>query len=149
MKRDDQKILLIDDELDLLEMVGEFLKKDFSTILKASSGQEGLKTFESNPDVKVVVCDINMPEMKGLEVIEKIRDLSADVPFIFFTGFGSRESMLKAASYGAFDFIEKPNIKELMDAVNSAVIYHEGEKCKVAEAKDYITEYKRLLKDRE
>lgn len=136
------KILLIDDERDLLDLVGGFLEEESFDVVTAVDGEDGFEKFMNNDDVNVVVCDVNMPKMKGLEVIKKIREQNSDIAFIFFTGFGSRENMLEAAKYGAYDFIEKPDVTGLLDAVKSAMAAKQNNLC---EKKEHLSEYQKLL----
>lgn len=148
MENKNKKILIIDDEKELLEGVGEFLKTVADQVLTAENGAAGVELFRANPGIGAVVCDINMPGMKGMEVIEIIRGMDAKVPFIFFTGFGSRENMHQAAKFGAFDFIEKPDIKGLAEAVDSAFIYAKNERGEAGGAQEeirHLSEYKKLL----
>ncbi len=141
------KILFIDDESELLELLGDyFTDYDYETVL-ANGGGEGLKKFRENNDVDLVVCDISMPKVRGLDVIKKIRMLSEDVPFVFFTGFGSRSSMLEASKYGAYDFVRKPDIAGLLKVVQSAIAVSRGEKT-TGTVEDPLSEYQRLLSNR-
>ncbi|MEX0799267.1 MAG: response regulator, partial [Bacteriovoracaceae bacterium] len=142
------KVLLIDDEAGILELVSAYLKNEFNEILVAQNGSEGLAQFKANQDLDVVICDINMPGMEGVEVIKEIRQISDSIPFFFFTGFGSRKNMLEAAKHGAFDFIEKPDIQGLLKSVRAAVYdYNSGDKEKDME--EHLSEYKKLLSAKE
>lgn len=105
-------LLLIDDETLLLERTALLLEDIADTVYTASSGKEGLKILDTK-EIHCIICDINMPEMNGVEVLENIRKTNTEIPFIFYTGHGSRELMKKAVKLGAFDFIDKPFLEGL------------------------------------
>ncbi len=86
------------------------------TVFTATNGKEALKIF-SKETIHCVVCDINMPGMNGVEVIKNIREKHGHVPFIFYTGHGNQQLMLEVIKYGAFDFLNKPNMQDLEDLV--------------------------------
>lgn len=142
---DQKKVLLIDDEAELLDGISFILRGSGIETVLALSGEEGLKALVQNPDSLAIVCDINMPGMKGLEVLRRVREMNKDLPFILFTGFGSREKMLEAAGLGAFDFIEKPNIPALVEAVKSAIVYAQEDSSETMEDLRRLSEYKELL----
>lgn len=100
-------LLLIDDEVLLLERTAMLLEDIADEVFTASSGKDGLKLLDTET-IHCIICDINMPEMNGVEVLENVRKSHPDVPFIFYTGHGSRELMKKAVKLGAFDFVDKP-----------------------------------------
>lgn len=143
-----KKILIIDDEAELLEGLGAYLRSESEGVVTAKNGAEGVQAFANNSDIGVVVCDINMPGMKGMDVLRLIRERDKDVPFIFFTGFGSRDKMLEAARFGAFDFIEKPDIKGLAESVRSALIYSSENLGRKNEDIQHLSEYKQLLESK-
>lgn len=109
MKNETIKILLVDDELDILEIVGYHLKKEGYQVFKACNGVEAVNK------AKVVVphlilLDIMMPEMDGIEACEKIRALSGleNVLIVFFTARGEDYSQVAGFEAGADDYITKP-----------------------------------------
>lgn len=67
------------------------------------------------------------------------------MPFVFYTGFGSRELMLEVLKYGAHDFIEKPNVVELIEAAKTAILAQSDKKM---ESEEQLSEYKKLLKEK-
>jgi YesN/AraC family two-component response regulator len=107
-------LLLIDDETLLLDRTAMLLEDIAEVVYTADSGQKGIDILLKE-DIHCIICDINMPEMNGVEVLEKIRVTHPDIPFIFYTGHGSRELMKKAVRLGAFDFVDKPFLKGLED----------------------------------
>ena len=101
------KILLIDDEADILRVLSMSLKADGYDVVTALSGEEGLTVFEQeSPDL--VLTDIKMPGMDGIQVLKQIKVLSDESEVIIITGHGDIDSAIEALQYGASDFINKP-----------------------------------------
>ena len=100
-------ILLIDDD-DSLRRVMEFsLTEAGHRVRAAASGEDGLRLFEQET-FDVVITDITMPGMSGMEVLAKVRQREADIPVIIITAYGTIESAVEAMKQGAFDYITKP-----------------------------------------
>jgi two-component system, NtrC family, sensor kinase len=101
------KLLLIDDEPDILRVLSMSLKADGYHVVTAQNGPEGIAAFEKEkPDI--VLTDIKMPGMDGIEVLKKIKVLNADTEVIIITGHGDIENAIEALKHGASDFINKP-----------------------------------------
>ena len=99
--------MLIDDEPDILRVLSISLKADGYDVVSAQNGPEGIAAFEKEkPDI--VITDIKMPGMDGIEVLKKIKDLNADTEVIIITGHGDIENAIEALKHGASDFISKP-----------------------------------------
>ena len=111
-----KKILIIDDEVKLLKLVSVLLSKLDLEVDTASDGQEGLeKVLKGQYDL--IICDINMPKMDGIEVIKEAREKGSRDDFVFFTGHGNEELMMSRLKYGARGFIDKPHFSNLKDTV--------------------------------
>ncbi len=101
------KLLLIDDEPDILRVLSISLKADGYDVVSAQNGPEGIAAFEKEkPDI--VITDIKMPGMDGIEVLKKIKGLNADTEVIIITGHGDIENAIEALKHGASDYINKP-----------------------------------------
>jgi PAS domain S-box-containing protein len=101
------KLLLIDDEPDILRVLSMSLKADGYDVVSAQNGPEGIAAFEKEkPDI--VITDIKMPGMNGIEVLKKVKGLSIDTEVIIITGHGDIENAIEALKHGASDFINKP-----------------------------------------
>jgi len=111
------KLLLVDDELDLLVALKQMLAEPDRDVVTASNGAEALVLIHQQ-HVHCIVCDINMPIMNGIELIRKLRSEGNQVPLIFFTGHGNDDMLKQAAQLGAFDFIDKPNFTDLREIVS-------------------------------
>ena len=102
-----EKILVIDDEPDMLRGCQKFLETAGYTVVVADSGEAGIALFETeNPDL--VIVDLKMPGMDGMAVLESIMARDQEAIVIVFTGYGTIESAVKAIRAGAFDFVRKP-----------------------------------------
>jgi len=100
-------ILIIDDERAIRNTLSEILSYEGYKIEEAADGEEGLKKFTSAA-FDVVLCDIKMPKMDGLEFLEKAKLINPDVPIIVISGHGNIETAVEAVKKGAFDYISKP-----------------------------------------
>ena len=104
---DKEKILVIDDEPDMLRGCQKFLETAGYTVVVADSGKAGIALFETeNPDL--VIVDLKMPGMDGMAVLESIMARDQEAIVIVFTGYGTIEGAVKAIRAGAFDFVRKP-----------------------------------------
>jgi PAS domain S-box-containing protein len=101
------KILLIDDEPDILRVLGISLKADGYEVIPALNGSEGLEAF-SREKPSIVITDVKMPGMDGIQVLKKIKELDPDTEVIIITGHGDIDNAIESLKYGASDFISKP-----------------------------------------
>src|SRR3982750_3069320 len=114
-------ILIIDDEKAIRKTLMEILSFEGYKLDEASDGEEGLKKFrEKNYDV--VLCDIKMPKLDGLEFLQKAGEVNADVPIIMISGHGTIETAVEAVKQGAYDFISKPpDLNRLLITIRNAM----------------------------
>lgn len=101
------KILIIDDEKAIRNSLKEILEYEKHEVEVAEDGISGIEIFQNN-SFDVVLCDIKMPQMDGIEVLDKLQDISAEIPVIMISGHGNIDTAVEAIKKGAFDFIEKP-----------------------------------------
>ncbi len=101
------KILVIDDQKSIRNTLKDILEYEGHEVELAEDGPQGVEKFNANK-VDVVLCDIKMPDMDGIEVLEKIMEISPDVPVIMISGHGNIDTAVEAIKKGAYDFIEKP-----------------------------------------
>lgn len=137
-------LLIVDDEPLLIQSLQYTLKKSADSILTASNGEEALSILLAH-EIHCILCDINMPVMNGVELIRRIRADKIETPFIFYTGHGSHELMLEAVKYGAFEFLNKPQMEGLVEVVERGLKKGLGLQDDSVESKDFMTEYKKLL----
>ncbi|MDX1706950.1 MAG: response regulator [Desulfobacterales bacterium] len=135
------KLLLIDDEPDILRVLSMSLKADGYAVVTAANGTEGVATFEKEkPDI--VITDIKMPGMDGIEVLRKIKELNADTEVIIITGHGDIENAIEALKHGASDFINKP----VRDEALSIALRRAREKFDIRQQlKEYTTDLERKV----
>ncbi len=116
-----ERVLIIDDEKDIVESLSNILSLEGYSVLKAFRGYDGLKTaLNDNPDV--VLLDIKMPVMDGIEVLEKLRENGFENPVIMISGHGDVKTAVEAVQKGAFDFLEKPlGAEQVLMAVKNAI----------------------------
>jgi two-component system, NtrC family, nitrogen regulation response regulator NtrX len=100
-------ILIIDDEKSIRNTLQEVLEYEHHKVDLATNGTEGLEFFNNNT-YDVVLCDIKMPGMDGIEVLEKMHERTHDVPIIMISGHGNIDTAVESIKKGAYDFIEKP-----------------------------------------
>lgn len=106
-------ILIVDDEQDILDQLPSIIQRWGHAPLTAANGFEALKVFENN-QVDLIVSDIRMPEMDGLQLLQKVQDIDKQCPVIFLTGYPSDDTAIEAMHSGADDYLVKPvNYDEL------------------------------------
>ena len=114
-------VLLVDDEKSFLEVVTKRLLKRKIAVETASSGEETLEKIKNNKNIEVVVLDIKMPGMDGIETLAEIKKISSQVEVIILTGHSSFESAIEGMRLGAFDYLMKPcDIDKLITKVEEA-----------------------------
>jgi len=114
------QILIIDDEKAIRKTLTEILSYEGYKIEEASDGEEGLKKFkEKNYDV--VLCDIKMPKLDGIEFLVKAREINPNIPVIMISGHGTIETAVEAVKKGAYDYIAKPpDLNRLLITIRNA-----------------------------
>lgn len=117
------RILLIEDEEPIRRVMVRILSEENSSyeITESVDGKDGLSKLSSTP-FDLVLCDIKMPKMDGIEVLQKAKAKGIFVPFIMLTGHGNVETAVEAMKLGAYDFIAKPpDLNRLLTAVRHAI----------------------------
>lgn len=114
-------ILIIDDEKSIRKTLTEILSYEGYKIDEAGDGEEGLKKF-SDKAYDVVLCDIKMPKLDGIEFLEKSKTINPDVPVIMISGHGNIDTAVEAVKKGAFDYISKPpDLNRLLITLRNAM----------------------------
>ena len=122
-----KKILLVDDEADLVDFIKRYLEKNGYEVVTAGDGMEGIeKTIAEMPSL--VILDVKMPRMDGFEMLRRLRN-NVDTqytPIIMLTQKRETQSLFQAQDMGSTDYIMKPfQVKELLDMVNRYILYAE------------------------
>ncbi len=127
------KILVVDDEESLREICKDALKDEGYQVYQAENGQNALSLIESN-DIDLIISDLRMPVMNGLELLEEIKKKKLEIDFLVMTGFATIETAVECMKMGAADYLPKPfNINHLLVKVS-----------KVVQDRSYKKERKRL-----
>jgi DNA-binding NtrC family response regulator len=114
-------VLLVDDEVPFVETMTKRLTKRDLNIVSAFEGQEAIETLEKGRDIEVVILDVKMPGMDGIEVLREIKKRHPLVEVIMLTGYATVESAIEGMKLGAFDYLMKPcDIEQLISKVREA-----------------------------
>jgi two-component system, NtrC family, response regulator AtoC len=114
------RILVADDEPNLRRVLGAILTREGYDVVQAVDGEEALAAAEDGIDV--VITDLRMPRVDGMEVLRRMVDLHPDVPVIMITAHGSVDSAVEAVKLGAFDYVEKPFEQEHIRQIVSKAV---------------------------
>jgi len=115
------KILVIDDEKRIRRTLSEILEFEKYKVDQAEDGEQGLDLASKN-EYDVILCDIKMPKLDGMEVLEKLQDLEYDPAIVMISGHGTIDTAIEALKKGAFDYIPKPpDLNRLLVTVRNAM----------------------------
>ena len=118
---DKLRALLVDDEEELVSTLGERLELRGIDTQIATDGARALEIIKTNPP-QVVVLDVMMPGMGGIQILEQMKLLNIRIPVLLLTGYGSKNKGLEGVELGAFDYLMKPmKIDELIAKMHEAV----------------------------
>jgi two-component system response regulator PilR (NtrC family) len=121
------QILVVDDERSMRDFLKILLTKEGHQVATAQNGETGLEFLQNN-NCDLVITDIRMPGMSGLELLEAIKEEQPDLPVIMITAFASPNDAVQAMKFGAFDYISKPfNVDEIKSVIQSAIKKRSGE----------------------
>ena len=120
------KILIVDDELELERLIKQRLRKKIIAkeieLIFAHNGKEALEKLQSNGHIDMVLTDINMPEMDGLTLLHKLREIDGTLKAVVISAYGDMKNIRTAMNSGAFDFITKPiNFEDLVITINKTL----------------------------
>ena len=101
------RILVVDDDQDVINLLVESLSRMGCQAVVAYGGREGLERFKEG-DFQMVVTDLNMPDLDGMELMAKVKEIDKQVPVLVVTGHATIDMAVKAIKKGAYDFISKP-----------------------------------------
>jgi two-component system, chemotaxis family, chemotaxis protein CheY len=110
------KVMVVDDSMMVRQQVGAALTAAGFSVLEAADGAEALDKLDRSPDTALVVLDVNMPNMSGLEMLESLKKKAASVPVVMLTTEGQPRLMQQAKALGAKGWIVKPFKPDLLVA---------------------------------
>lgn len=102
-----RRLLLVEDDHDLRSILAERLESLNVEVIAVQDGEEAMQALDKK-DYHIVVTDIGMPNVSGLELIKKVRSEGKQTPFIFVSAYDDKDRILEALRYGAHDFLPKP-----------------------------------------
>lgn len=115
-------VLVVDDEQSIREIIVDGIHDTVRRVYEAANGLEALSIIQ-NHDIDIVFSDVRMPEMGGVELLQKIRENGLDTVFILVTAYSDKDVATNALHYGAYDIIEKPfKIAELRATLERAAV---------------------------
>ncbi|KPJ89809.1 MAG: hypothetical protein AMS17_00335 [Spirochaetes bacterium DG_61] len=123
-----RKILIIDDESPIREVLNTALAGKGYRVYEAEDGRMGIKVFEDEKP-EIVITDVNMPEMTGIELTKHIREANSEADIIIMTGYGTEELVIEALRSGASNYIKKPiQFNELFNILDNIILKKENKK---------------------
>ncbi len=138
------RVLLIDDEQAFVSTMSKRLDRRGLKVSTAFDGQKGLAALEADPDIDVVVLDVKMPGMDGVETLRRIKTDHPLVEVIMLTGHGTVETAIDGMRAGAFDYLLKPcEIDALMQKITDAAKRRAGAVERIVEAEAQLIVLKR------
>lgn len=112
-----KKVMIVDDEQNVRQLLSKVLKKEGYNTYTACDGKEGLELLQ-NTGIDIIISDIRMPNMDGIEFLHKVKDIDPGIGFILITAFATTETAIDALKSGAQDYVTKPfDISEIVTAV--------------------------------
>jgi DNA-binding NtrC family response regulator len=117
------KILIIEDEAAIRRVLTKIISEESDTyqVEEAEDGLHGIEKIKDN-DYDLVLCDIKMPKMDGVEVLEKAKKIKPEIPFVMISGHGDLDTAVNTMRLGAFDYISKPpDLNRLLNTVRNAL----------------------------
>ena len=119
----DLTVLYIEDDETLNRNIKNIFEALFHNVISCTNGIEGLNSFkdslETNSKINIIISDIHMPKMNGIELLQKIREYDKDIPFIFTTAHSDTKYTLESIKHGISDYIIKPiDVQELISNIN-------------------------------
>lgn len=117
------KILIIEDEVSIRRVLKKIISEESKTyeVEEAEDGLEGIEMIQNN-EYDLILCDIKMPKVDGIEVLEKVRKIKPEIPVVMISGHGDLDIAVQTMKLGAFDYISKPpDLNRLLNTVRNAL----------------------------
>jgi response regulator RpfG family c-di-GMP phosphodiesterase len=122
MAAESKRILIVDDEPSICDILEKFLKKKGYEVSRASDGKKAMALVENHP-IDLIVSDIKMPGMSGVELLQKVREKGKNMPVLITTGFPTLDTAIDALKLGAYDYLTKPfHLEEIGEKIRRALV---------------------------
>jgi DNA-binding NtrC family response regulator len=129
-------VLLVDDEVPFVETLSKRLSKRKLDIKAAYTGEQALENLEEDEKIEVVILDVKMPGIDGIETLRRIKTAHPLIEVIMLTGHATVESAIEGMRLGAFDYLMKPcDLDELVDKVEQAAARKQIQEEKIVQAR--------------
>ena len=116
------RVLVADDEQSMREFLEYLLDKESLAVRTVTDGREALDILRDDSDFDLVISDLKMEDVDGLQLLRQVRELDADLPFIFVTAYASSDTAIEALKLGAYDYVTKPfQVEELRNLIRNAL----------------------------
>jgi len=116
------KLLSVDDEVEITKLVRLYFSKRGYDVIEAHSGQEAIQKIEKNPDIDVLLLDVMLPDMSGVEILEQVRGYLSNAVIIVVSGVNDLDTVVNSMKLGADDYAVKPfRLGELESKIESAI----------------------------
>jgi DNA-binding response OmpR family regulator len=120
-----QNILIIEDDIETLEIMVELFESTFSNVYTSTNGYEAIEIFKKNL-IDVILCDINIPKLNGLDTISKIRELDYSIPIIIISACSDTQTLLKASNCNIQGYILKPIMFDDVQNIKNKIFHHQN-----------------------
>ena len=121
IESEQKKVLVVDDEFNILDLIRRALTAAGYATITAESALDGLLALQDNP-VSLLITDVKMPGMDGLDLMRQVREISPDLPIAVISGYGTEEMAAAALEHGAFYFINKPfNVESIQEVARKGM----------------------------
>jgi len=142
MDFEDITILLVDDNLEHIKLLSEILNKYFKNVIEANNGKTAYELYKKNPNIDIIISDIEMPEVNGLELLRLVRLSDLYVPFIITSASIDSKTLLKAIDLNVNSILTKPvdmkKLLEKVDILREKKLFEKRFEQKRLEIKNYI-----------
>lgn len=146
---DNLKLLYVEDDIDTLEDTLFLLQRYFPTVYTATDGLMALEAFEEK-DPDIVILDINIPKLNGIQVAQKIREINKKIPIIFLTAHSEKSKLLNAIKIGVISYEIKPfRIEDLRDSILKSIEIAKSEKVENSDIFDLGNSFEWNLESKE
>ena len=116
------QILIVDDERSMREMLEIFLKREGYSVISSANAADALASVAGEETFDLIITDINMPGLSGLDLLREVKSSVPDIPVIMITAYGSPDSAVEAMKLGAADYITKPfRIEEIKNRISAVI----------------------------